>query len=251
MRNLIKNAVSLVGTHALPLKRAGVILMYHSVGDNQIDFTVSEKMFEKQMRYLRDHKFDVVSLDTMIMLWEKDDIPPKTVSITFDDGYLDNYTCAYPILTKYGFSATIFVTTGLIDRLHSVRGVDFHIMNDTHLCELDTSGFVQIEPHSVTHPKLKHCSRDEIWYELTESKRYLETLLKKECRYFAYPYGAYSPEVLELAQEAGYKAAFGVVSSVVDSSSQRYHLPRNGVSKDMSLAQFAMIVRHGRVWSKK
>src|SRR4030042_4444685 len=99
-----------------------VALMYHSIADNKEFFTVSPKEFEKQMQYLKDNDFNVIDAETLINLMEsKSEFPAKIVAITFDDGYLDNYENALPILKKFNFPAIIFPFTAGINQITTAR----------------------------------------------------------------------------------------------------------------------------------
>ncbi|MEL7598058.1 MAG: polysaccharide deacetylase family protein, partial [Clostridiaceae bacterium] len=94
------------------------VLMYHSIGyekDNPVRLPVEN--LEKQMKYLKDNNYTTLSLDELYDYFENNKpIPEKSIVLTFDDGYLDNYTKLYPVLKKYGLKGTIFVITKAIDK---------------------------------------------------------------------------------------------------------------------------------------
>ena len=93
------------------------IIMYHSIDNphHLSGIVVSPHNFRKQLKFFKKHKYNVISLDMLVAaLKEKKRLPKKSVVITFDDGYEDNYTNAFPILKEFGFPATIFVITDLI-----------------------------------------------------------------------------------------------------------------------------------------
>ena len=96
------------------------ILMYHYINDGEPSRSrlgVSPKSFERQMRFLKEHKYNVLALDELVDLIKyKKSLPPNTIAITFDDGYLDNYTNAFPILKKYELPAAIFVVINMIGK---------------------------------------------------------------------------------------------------------------------------------------
>ena len=111
MKKLIKNLIYKILSY---FNFGGVvILMYHSIAENNEFFTVSPKEFEKQMAYLKNHNFNVVKLTDLPGLFKKP-ILRKSLVITFDDGYEDNYLNARPILEKYNLPATIFVSSACI-----------------------------------------------------------------------------------------------------------------------------------------
>ena len=98
------------------------IFMYHSVSflfeapfSNAV--RIRPSIFAKQMQYLKDHHYQVVDLDVLFQkVIEGEKLSPKTIAITFDDGYLDNYVNAFPILKFYQFPATFFLITGSIGK---------------------------------------------------------------------------------------------------------------------------------------
>ena len=96
------------------------ILMYHYVNNEEplkSRLGVSPESFERQMRFLRERKYNIVSLEELTdLIKNKKRIPPMTAAVTFDDGYLDNYTHAYPVLKKYNIPAAIFVVINRIGK---------------------------------------------------------------------------------------------------------------------------------------
>ena len=130
------------------------ILMYHYVNDEEplrSKLGVSVAGFEKQMRFLKEHRYNVVTLNELVdLLRGKKKIPLNTVAITFDDGYLDNYTNAYPILKKLKLPAAIFV---VVNRVGKRLGNDEY-MTWQQIHEMADSGLITIGSHSMNHPNL-------------------------------------------------------------------------------------------------
>ncbi len=178
------------------------ILYYHSIMvEPGNELRIPPEQFETQMRYLAERGYNVVSLDQLYQyFYEKGILPEKPVVITFDDGYEDNYTNAYPILTKYGFTATVFVVTSYVD------GKGF--MSWNQLQELGDNGW-QIEGHTINHPSLVKDKLDDVSIkrELTEVKDTLEKRFGRIVKFFAYPFGDYNAEVIRAVKEAGYLMA--------------------------------------------
>ena len=186
------------------------ILMYHYINSEEplrSRLGVSPKSFERQMRFLREHKYNIVSLEELTdLIKNKKKIPSKTIVITFDDGYLDNYTNAYPVLKKYNIPATIFV---VINRIGKHLGNDDY-MSWQQIKELSVLGLVTIGSHSMNHPNLSEMrSEGELKEEIFESKKILEKELNKEVKFFSYPFGGRSLDARRLVSLAGYKAAVG------------------------------------------
>ena len=177
------------------------IIMYHSV-DKPHHFSgivISPEHFDKQMKFLKKHKYYVVSLDELVVaIKEKKNLPKNSVVITFDDGNEDNYTNAFGILKKYGFPAIIFVITDLI-------GHDGYLTWE-QLREMEKSG-ITVGSHTLSHVHLPGVPLEWQSRQIKESKKVIEEKLGHPIYYFAYPSGGFSDGTKDLVEEAGYKAA--------------------------------------------
>ena len=184
------------------------VLMYHSISDGNIDANfsglfVSTKKFEKQMKFLAKHHYNVVTPDKVIAYMTKiEKMPPKTVAITVDDGYYDFYKNAYPVLKKYNLPATIFIVTDHIGRPNYLGWKELREMSD--------SGLITIGSHTKSHPWLPTISVDEnrLREEIVVSKETLENGLGKKVYYICYPNGAFNDLIKETVKIAGYKGGF-------------------------------------------
>lgn len=196
-----------------------VILNYHKIDKMKISLSVYPEDFDKQMAYLKEQGYHTITPDQLVDNLENDaPLPEKPLLITFDDGYLDNYTNAYPILKKYEFTATIFVVTDFISS-------DPRFMTWEQVKELSENG-ITIASHTMQHKSLTDISDDEIKTQLIGSKRALEYQLGKEEKYFAYPTGTYNMHIAQLVKECGYKAAFTIKYGNIDKASNIYALER-------------------------
>jgi peptidoglycan/xylan/chitin deacetylase (PgdA/CDA1 family) len=179
------------------------VLYYHSVMvEPGNELRIPPEQFEAQIKYLSEHDYHVISLDQLYRFYyENGTLPKNPVVITFDDGYEDNYTNAYPILKKYGYNATVFAVTSYI----SSKGY----MSWDQLQELEDKGW-QIEGHTVNHPHLgkDKLSNTDLKRELREAKDILEKRFGRSVRFFAYPYGDYNTDIVGEVKEAGYLMAF-------------------------------------------
>ena len=197
-----------------------LVLNYHQIADKNNALSVTLKDFETQMKFLADSGCITITPDELYAgLRGEIDLPPKPVLITFDDGYLDNYTNAYPILKKYNLRATIFV-------IPAFTGVYPGYMTWEQLKEMEQSGTITVESHTLTHPKLEELPDDEIRVELLNSKNLLEENLGHPVEFLAYPTGTYNLHIAGIAQDLGYKGAFTIKYGIVDKGSNFFALER-------------------------
>jgi peptidoglycan/xylan/chitin deacetylase (PgdA/CDA1 family) len=180
--------------------------MYHSIINGKSSpYCLSIKTFEAQMKYLKDNGYQTISLTDLYKYFMKQKpIPEKSVVLTFDDGYENNYTAMFPVLKKYKFKATIFVITSRIDKNH-------RFMTSKQLLEMDKYG-IDIESHTVNHERLKFLSNNKQLKTLIQSKKDLEKILSKKINFFAYPGGGYNKSAINAVKEAGYTMAFTIDS---------------------------------------
>jgi peptidoglycan/xylan/chitin deacetylase (PgdA/CDA1 family) len=176
-------------------------MMYHHVAETRSvrADTVSPQRFEWHMAYLRNHRFNVLSLDALAQaVRQKKSLPAKSVVITFDDGYEDNYTHAFPILKKYRFPATVFVSSDLMD----MPGY----LTSGQVEEMMAHG-IDIGSHTRTHVYLPDMTGEKQLEEIRGSKERLEEVLGAPVKYFSYPAGGFTEQIKHLVREAGYHGA--------------------------------------------
>ncbi len=177
------------------------VLMYHHVGDasQKSSLNVSVETFERQMEFLKVHHYRVMSFEDLIgHIRLGQPVPLNTVVITFDDGYLDNFVNAFPILKKMDFPATIFMITRNIGKNDWLSEEDLRI--------LDSSG-VTIGSHTADHAFLPGLKKEEVLVELQNSRNELEKILGHPIFLFSYPAGGVTEEVKRLVAEEGYRGA--------------------------------------------
>lgn len=215
------------------LKRyIAVVLMYHRVSDdgNSSDITISTKNFEQQLLYLKKN-FNIINLDRLVDIYLQNiRINKDTVAITFDDGYKDNYTDAYPILRKHNIPAAIFVATGYVGGY-----IDHNpILNEDEIkVMLQDNSCITFGAHTITHRVLSDLDSESAFLEINGSKSALEKILQKEVKYFAYPYGKkgrdFTEVSMQIVKSANFKAAFATDNGFITSKSNLYALNRIGV----------------------
>lgn len=201
--------------------RSVPVLNYHQINDTaENSLTVHTDQFEEQMRYLAENGYTTITPDEMLDAWETGaPLPAKPVIITFDDGYVDNYRYAYPILEKYNLRATIFLITDYI-------GTYPNYMTWAQVEEMNEAGLIDFESHTLSHEKLDSTSYADTWRQLADSKTALEWHLLKYVKYIAYPCGSYDDELVNMTRQAGYRAAFTVNYGVSDASENQFVLDR-------------------------
>lgn len=217
------------------------ILMYHSISARQDFFSaVSPEAFQKQMAYLAGKKCPVIPLAELIRRLHAHEPLGGSVALTFDDGYRDNYTTAFPLLKQYNFPATIFVTTDLI-------GTPGYCSTE-ELQEMHTSGLVSIEPHTLTHPKLAKLPRADAEREIRDSREKLLDIIGTVPSLFAYPYGSFSEETTDVVRQMDFTGAVTVEEGTVSSDTDVFRLPRNSVDSSTTFAQFRGKVSRAIDW---
>lgn len=186
------------------------IMMYHRVLTNPdpgYRLAVSSQAFYRQMRFLKENNFNVLPLGELIsLIKEKKKISPRTIAITFDDGYRDNYICAFPILKKYQLPATIFIIVDEVGRI-GPSGIRDRVSWE-EILEMRGSGVIDFGSHSLgPEPLINIHSEKELKAQIFDSKRILEEKLKEKVNIFSYPEGMFNEEIKNLVIATGYKGA--------------------------------------------
>lgn len=212
------------------------ILMYHSIKyEKGNELRIPQDKFRQQMQYLKEDGFHPISLDELYSYYVfGDTLPNKPILITFDDGYVDNYNNAYPVLKEFGFKATIFMISGYI-------ADNSEFLSANELKEMDKNG-IDIECHTVSHKHLNQLSYDEQKEELQVSKTKLEEILGKKIKYVAYPYGDYNQNTLDLVHQLGYKMGITTEQWKSNKSNGIYKLKRIYISDNYSLDYYKKLI---------
>ena len=208
------------------LKKSLPILYYHAINDNITgleELFVSPSEFDRQMQYLKQNNYDAISFAQLKYISKI----PKPVIITFDDGYEDNYRYAYPILKKYGFTATIFICSDVIDKPLFLKTVQIQEMKD----------FISFQSHTVSHRRLSELKDDEIEYELRESKKAIEEITGCKIDVLAYPYGDYNVKVINIAKKY-YNYAVVSGGGLYHEGDNNYEIKRVYVPRDLNIDSF-------------
>ncbi len=203
------------------------VLMYHCIGDDASDakeLYVSPSEFKKQLEYIKSAGYTPIDF--------RQAVNPKGVKkpviITFDDGYADNYINAFPLLKEYNFKATIFLISDAIGKKKFLGIPDIQKMQS----------LIDFQSHSVMHPYLSDISLDKVDYEVRESQRAIEHITGKPVFVFAYPFGNYNQNVVNIVKKY-YKYALTTEYGVFYRSfSNAYEIKRKAVLRSTSMKQF-------------
>jgi peptidoglycan/xylan/chitin deacetylase (PgdA/CDA1 family) len=198
------------------------ILTYHSLDLSGSALSLTPSLFRSQMGMLARSGTPVVPL-------AKVQQHPGSVALTFDDGYLNFFEHALPVLAEYQFPATVFVVTGYCGLHNGWRSRQRHparleLMGWRELREAVRLG-IALGAHTVNHPDLPALPPDEVDRELRDCRASLEDRTSQAVETFAYPYGAWSPAV-RLAVSRHFRVGCGTVLRCVDSRSDPFVLPR-------------------------
>lgn len=210
------------------------ILMYHMIGDMKNNSAVmTEDNLRIQMQYLKDHGYHPITMQELYDYVTKGEkLPSKPVCITFDDGYLDSYTIVYPMMKEFGYPWTLFLITDDV-------GKSYNRMTWEQLKEMADSGAVTIANHTLSHPKLHNLpTRAEKENEIIGANKALKYHLGIDNLWFAYPYGDYDDEVIDICKKAGIKLAVTTDAGRVHVGSYPYDLKRVYIGNNVSLARF-------------
>lgn len=184
------------------------ILMYHNLNNSYLPEHANVEMrpdeFREQVTTLISAGYTPIRLyDYTDWVNGKKDLPEKPIIITFDDGYLNNYTHAFPVAKELNIPITIFIIT---DRMGMSDGVAYPHFTWEQAREMNESGVVDIESHTNAHSDLFLADNKTVINELWLSKYLIKKHLNRDANYLAFPYGNYSDFVKQQAEKAGYKA---------------------------------------------
>lgn len=193
------------------------IFYYHSIG-NQGPETLGVREFRQHLELIRHHGFKPITFSSLLSL--DSNASGRLVVLSFDDGLLDNFENAAPILHEFGYQATFFVIPGFDELVRWVNpktrawreseapgfNIPFPSMKKHHRRQLLESG-MEIGCHTMNHPKLNKIPEHRLSLEISDSKALLEDQLGSAISTFCYPKGRYNSKILARVRNAGYSGA--------------------------------------------
>lgn len=206
------------------------ILMYHTLDEQRSPIALSPAVFAWQMRWLAQNGYQVLALAHLIhLLKAKQPLPPRSLVLTFDDGFASLYTHAFPILTRYGFPATVFLVSEFCGRQNNwpdqpLRSSPLPLLNWAQIREMDRHG-ITFGAHTATHPWLDRCTPAELNTEICTAQLHLQDQLGHPLDLFAYPYGRYTQAAKTLVERT-YQGACATHLGMVNANSDPFALPR-------------------------
>lgn len=180
------------------------ILAYHHIrpgkaGDAN---SVAPEIFDEQMGWLKDNGYRLISYSQFYGYLTSSSAPPeKSAVLSFDDGYQDQYAAGLPVLKKYGYPAIFFLNYNAVNAWWRWDTMTWPMVKDLQANNLE------IGSHGLDHKDLTKLSPARAIYEIRQGKLKLEYKLMAPVNYFAYPYGAYSPQIVEQVENAGFWSA--------------------------------------------
>lgn len=234
------------------------ILMYHQItnpiiGARYNGLRVSPQMFEQQLSWLQENDWNFVTMREL--LEKKDNHPPKTVAITFDDGYEDNFLQALPLIKKYHAKATVYVVLERHDNDWSSKKKKHHdsgeLMRDSKLTDeqiqkMITTGLIEIASHTITHANLDRIDEQERQNEIANSRKALENQFDIKVSSFAYPFGIYQNRDVKCVLDSGYLSAVTTIEGIDRDLMNPFELKRIKISGKDNFFTFKIKMKTGR-----
>jgi peptidoglycan/xylan/chitin deacetylase (PgdA/CDA1 family) len=206
-----------------------IILAYHSISEGRPPLRVPPPLFEWQVSWLESNAHVMPLEEVVVALANRSALPDRAVALTFDDGFLDFYSSAAPLLRKARMPATVFLPTDYCGRTNRWPGQpdwveEQPLMGWNHISELAGQG-ISFAPHSASHPHMTQLPDDTLVHEIVTSKQEIECRLGKPTQVFCYPYGDWDTRVRSLLTPH-YLAACSTRTAIASSAADLYSLPR-------------------------
>lgn len=221
------------------------IVMYHYISAPprdadryRRDLSLAPEDFEAHLAWLRSQGYQSITLHDLVFHLVADwPLPEKPIVLTFDDGYRDHYTNAFPLLQKYGYVGTFFLVTRPID-----DGDPNHLTWEM-VTEMHHAG-MSMQPHGYRHFDLKGKPTDFLVYEIVGAKEAIEARTGEITRFFCYPSGSYDRETIRVLESAGFWAAVTTLPGRRQSTDKLFELERLRVRNTTSVDDLARLLNY-------
>ena len=228
----------------LPASARVPILMYHYLSvpppdadKYRLDLSVTPENFEAQLKYLADNGYTAISLyDLHANLSQGTALPAKPIILTFDDGYRDAFTNAFPLLQKYKMTATFFIVSDFLYAHNSAY------LTWLQVIRMSRAG-MSIENHSRTHLDLRGQSEAKLAWEFLGPQESIQYFTGKRPLFFCYPSGRSDAGIIKLLKSANIYGAVTTEYGSVHTLADAFTWKRVRVHGSTSIAQFAALVR--------
>jgi len=211
------------------------ILLYHHIAETDVPnrYYVPPTQFEEHMKWLADNGYTTIPVTLLVEALTKGaELPARPVVITFDDGDLDVYTNAFPIMQRYGQVGVFYLVAGWKDAKT--------VVPKENISEMIAAGW-EIGSHSMTHLDLTK-NHSELGREVVASRQVLKDTFQAAVNTFAYPFGSIDPPSANKVIEAGYLAGMGLGVSYTHTLYDWYYLNRLEVRSDYTMEQFIALL---------
>lgn len=208
------------------------ILLYHHIepAPASLLYRINTETFENHLSYLSAHGYHTITLAQLRQaILDGMLLPPKPVIITFDDGNVDNYEYAFPIMQKYGFTGTVYIVANRL-------GAEGYLSIE-QLQELAAAGW-EIGSHSMTHLDLANAPPQQLRQEIISSRLHLEKEIGVDVRSFAYPFGAFTSTLGKKVENYGYRTGVGLGKNSTHDRGTIYYLSRHEILGTMTMDDF-------------
>ncbi len=210
------------------------LLMYHSIAvEPPTGMNTPPEKFEQQLAWLTKQGYRFYTVSELLTVANS-----KAIAITFDDGFANNYHYAFPLLQKYQAKATIYLAPEI---------ADIDKLTPAHITEMQASGLIEFGAHSVSHINLAQTPTVQAQQEISDSKAQVAALTGVSCHSFAYPFGRFSDETMQLVKLAGFSSAVTTKKKIIANLQQQaLTIPRISTHGAMDGLQFRVAVSRGR-----
>jgi len=219
-----------------PGKLVCPILLYHHIADSPTDsrYYVSPRNFEAQIKLLKEWGYQTIPLSLLVeAITNGTELPPRPVIITFDDGDIDVYTNAFPVMQKYDFTGVLYIVSNRLQADGFISAGQIQEMADV--------GW-EVGSHSMSHADLTKSSKDSLYAEVVQSRHDLEEALGVPVESFAYPFGLVKDAAVDYVHFAQYESAVGLGYTAEQGPGNLFNLQRREIKGEYDLKTFTLFL---------